>query len=71
LEIIGEAASKISDDIRLHDSGIEWRRIIAFRNLLIHEYFKVDEDLIWVTVQDKIPELRLQLYTLIAEKSIF
>lgn len=42
LQIIGEAASKISDDVRGEYSGVPWRKMIGMRNLLVHGYFGVD-----------------------------
>ena len=42
LEIIGEAASNVSDEIKSKSPGIEWQEIIGLRNILIHEYFGVD-----------------------------
>jgi uncharacterized protein with HEPN domain len=50
-EIIGEAGSKISDATQHVFSTIPWRSIKSFRNLLIHEYFKVDAAEVWVTIQ--------------------
>jgi len=47
LEIIGESANHISDTLKERYSDIEWREIIGLRNILIHEYFGVDENVIW------------------------
>jgi uncharacterized protein with HEPN domain len=57
LEIIGEAARSISQDVKDAHPGIPWREIIGMRNRLIHEYFKIDADKVWDTVQDDIPAL--------------
>lgn len=61
LEIIGEAAKKLPADIRNEMSGIEWNRIAGLRDVLIHNYFGIDADIIWDVVQTKIPELRAQV----------
>jgi len=57
LTIIGEAAAKIPDDVRQQHSDVEWRKIIAFRNISMHEYFGLDHDIVWDVVSRKVPEL--------------
>jgi len=57
LEVIGEAAKKLPDSTRSNISGIEWSRIAGLRDILIHEYFGIDIDLIWDIVETKVPEL--------------
>lgn len=47
LEIIGEAAGNIPDDIRSRYPHIPWRRIVGLRNIVIHAYFNVDLNIIW------------------------
>lgn len=64
LELIGEAATRIPDDIRLAHSEIAWRDIIATRNMLIHGYFGIDNDILWNIVSENIPVLLVQLRTL-------
>lgn len=57
LEIIGEAANHLSDDLKSTHPEIEWRKIVAFRNFVAHEYFGIDLELIWDIVVHKIPPL--------------
>lgn len=57
LEIIGEAASKISQETRNAHPEIPWHDIIGMRNRLIHEYFRIDLEKVWDTVQNDIPTL--------------
>ena len=47
LEIIGEAANRIDDNIRLRYNEVSWRQIISMRNRLIHGYDSVDLDVVW------------------------
>ena len=61
LEIIGEAASKVSDETRLATPGVPWSQIIAMRNRLVHAYFSIDTAIIWKTVIDEIPGLHSKL----------
>lgn len=57
LELIGEAASHIPDDIRDAHAEIPWRMIIATRNRLIHGYLGIDDDTLWSIIRDDVPEL--------------
>lgn len=67
-EIIGEALSKLARlDPELAGGITEHRRIIAFRNILIHGYADVDHRLVWDIVETKLPVLRTELHSLIAE----
>lgn len=54
LEIIGEAARKIPDEVRDNAPEIEWNKIIALRNILIHEYFGVSLKIVWDVAQNKL-----------------
>lgn len=57
LEIIGEAAKHISEDLRARFPDIEWRKIARMRDVLSHVYFGIDNDILWDVVQNKIPPL--------------
>lgn len=67
LEIIGEAAKKISEAQRKQYSHVEWKKIAGLRDMLIHEYFGVDIEIIWDIVHSKIPLLIEQISNLIDE----
>ncbi|NWF66595.1 MAG: DUF86 domain-containing protein [Campylobacterales bacterium] len=56
-EIIGEATKYLPTDITDKYSDIGWRDIKDFRNLLIHEYFGVDFEIVWNTIKDDLPKL--------------
>lgn len=58
LEIIGEAANHLSDELKLTNPEIEWRKVIAFRNFIVHEYFGIDLELVWDIIANKIPPLK-------------
>jgi uncharacterized protein with HEPN domain len=58
LEIIGEAAKKLPDDVKSRAKDIDWRKIAGMRDILIHEYFGIDVEIIWDVVKKKLPELR-------------
>ena len=57
LEIIGEAAKHISDELRAQLPDIEWRKIAGMRDMLAHAYFGIDNDILWDVVQNKTPQL--------------
>jgi uncharacterized protein with HEPN domain len=57
VEIIGEAASKISAETRMDYPDIPWRAIIAMRNRLVHAYYDVDHNVLWKTSCEEVPSL--------------
>lgn len=61
LEIIGEAVKNIPDDIRASYPEVEWKRIAGLRDILIHQYFGIDHDIIWDILQNKLPTLATQI----------
>jgi len=65
LEIIGEAANNIPKEVKNKYSDIPWNRIVAMRNKVIHEYFGVDWDILWQTIQEDIPDLKKQINKMI------
>ena len=56
--IIGEAAGRIPDEYRKKHSEIEWDRIRGFRNRIVHDYFGIDYQIVWLIIENNIPELR-------------
>lgn len=63
IEIIGEAASKVSPEVRQGMPEVPWREAIGIRNRLVHAYFDIDLDVLWKTATTAIPELSAQLET--------
>jgi len=57
LEVIGEAAKHISDNLRGQMPDIEWRKVASMRDIIAHVYFGIDNDILWDVVQNKIPRL--------------
>jgi len=56
-EIIGEAASRIPDDFKNKHPHIEWRIIKDFRNFIIHEYFGINNQIVWDIIQYRLADL--------------
>lgn len=59
LEIIGEAAKALPDSTR--EEHLEWRKIAGLRDILIHEYFGIDLEIVWDVLMNKLPELKKSL----------
>jgi uncharacterized protein with HEPN domain len=69
IEIVGEAASKVSPEARATTHTVPWAQITAMRNRLIHAYFDIDHDVLWRTAIEEIPALLLQLRPLATDDS--
>lgn len=65
IEIIGEAARRVSESLKSAHPEIPWRLIIAQRNVLIHDYDEIDHVRIWKLVLEQIPKLIVQLEPLL------
>ncbi len=65
LEVIGEAVRHLSSDPKSLPADIPWTDIAGMRNILIHEYFGVDLNIIWQTITQDLPSLRNQLKRLL------
>lgn len=69
LELIGEAATRVPDDVRNAAPEVPWRMIVAVRNRLIHGYLGIDDDTLWSIVSDDLVPLRAALKRLLAARS--
>ena len=56
-EIMGEAGNRVPEDFKSEHPEIEWRRIIGFRNRIIHEYFGINYKIVWKIKEENVPEL--------------
>jgi uncharacterized protein with HEPN domain len=61
LEIVGEAVKMIPDTIRLAHPDIEWKKIAGLRDILAHQYFGIDIEIIWDILQNKLPALEKEI----------
>lgn len=69
LSIIGEAAARVSEELRARYPAVPWPQIIAFRNILVHAYFGIDWDVVWLAAKDRVPVLREQVARILAAES--
>jgi uncharacterized protein with HEPN domain len=67
LELIGEAAKHIPENVRQLLPDIPWQDIVGARNIFAHAYFGVDRDLVWHTVKTEIPDMFTKLHALQAK----
>lgn len=61
MEIIGEAATSLTRDLRSKNPQVEWQFAAAMRNRLIHGYFDIDAEIVWDTTQNDLPILKKQI----------
>ncbi|MHB8377066.1 MAG: HepT-like ribonuclease domain-containing protein [Dehalococcoidia bacterium] len=66
LQVVGEAASKLSKEERERHVEVPWRTIIGMRHVVVHDYLRVDVDVVWETVTGGIPTLLGQLESMVA-----
>jgi uncharacterized protein with HEPN domain len=68
LQIIGEAAARITTDLRENHPEVPWRQIIGMRNVLTHGYFDIDLDIVWSVVERDLGKLRSQVEAMVGER---
>lgn len=64
IQIIGEAARKLSEEVRSEHDQVPWPAIIVMRNILVHDYFSVDIDEVWSTVERNLPDLKANIFSI-------
>ncbi len=69
LELIGEAAKNVPNEIREHYSQVEWRKIAGLRDVLVHQYFGLEDETLWNIVKTEVPELLEQVKHILASEN--
>jgi uncharacterized protein with HEPN domain len=68
LEIMGEATKRLSQDVRSRYPDIPWKRMAGLRDVLIHDYFGVDLDMVWQIAQTYLPKLRPEVEAMLVSE---
>ena len=66
LELIGEAAKHVPEDVRMRHPHVDWRRIAGLRDVLAHGYFALEPEMLWSVVRKNVPEMAGELPAIIA-----
>ena len=61
IEIIGEAANMLTQEFRDSHAEVNWRPIVNMRNVLVHDYIHISKDMLWVTITQDVPELKIHV----------
>ena len=69
IEIVGEAASQVSESFRTQAPEIPWQSMVAMRNRLVHAYFSINLDIVWQTVREDLPTLITHLELIVPPDS--
>lgn len=65
LQIIGEAARALPQDVRDREHTIPWSKIMGMRHILVHDYFAVDTDVVWDVIERDLPDLKAKIEALL------
>jgi len=63
--VLGETVGKLSEPFRNEHDNIEWSKVYAFRNIIAHDYFGIDEEEVWDIINNHLPKLKHQLQRII------
>ncbi len=69
-EVIGEAVKHIPDKVKAKYPDMEWVETVGFRNVMIHNYFSLDTEAIWDTIENNIPLLSVHIDNVLSEEKI-
>lgn len=67
VEIVGEAASRVSPEFRAAHPDVPWADIVTMRHRLVHGYFDINRDILWQTIQEDLPLLATELESILAD----
>ena len=68
LEIIGEASKNIPDEVKQKYPQIDWRKIAGLRDIVVHKYFSIDNEILWDIIKNNIPDLASKIEILLKEE---
>jgi uncharacterized protein with HEPN domain len=65
--VIGEACRALPNEFQADHASVPWADIIAMRNLLVHHYFGIDKEAVWLVIEKDIPELKFSIQNILSE----
>ena len=65
LEVLGEAVKQLPAELRAREPNIDWQKIAGLRDILIHQYFGIDVDILWDVIKNKLPLLEVGVTALL------
>jgi uncharacterized protein with HEPN domain len=63
--VIGEAAGRLPDEFKIQNPAVDWDRLRGFRNRVVHDYFGIDYQIVWIIIEKSIPELKSSIREII------
>jgi uncharacterized protein with HEPN domain len=70
IQVIGEASNALPQEFQMQYPEIPWRNIVGMRHILVHNYFEVDLDVVWATLERDIPPLKQAVEAMLAELDV-
>lgn len=67
IQIVGEAAARLSPKLRAEHPEVSWEKIVGMRNVLVHHYFQIDLDVVKEVLSKDLPALKIQIETILKE----
>lgn len=67
LQIVGEAVKHVPANFRMKHKNIEWKKVSGLRDIVVHEYFGINPDIVWDVIENKIPELNREIKKILKE----
>jgi uncharacterized protein with HEPN domain len=68
LEIVGEAVKKIPNEQRVNYSEIPWKSVAGMKDILVHEYWQIDPEVVWATIQESLPPLKVAIQQMLSQE---
>jgi uncharacterized protein with HEPN domain len=70
LQIIGESSRALPEDIRALAPDVPWNQVIGMRHILVHDYFEIDNDIVWGVIENDLPKLKARIEGLLRDMTL-
>jgi uncharacterized protein with HEPN domain len=68
LVVVGEAVRGLPDEVKERYPDVPWEKMLSVRNILVHEYFRVDPEILWGTIRENLPQVSRMLRAVLADR---